>query len=95
MTDTEFGAIIAAIGALGAGLLELLRRALRVWSQLRREELEIRKEDAVRRREDNERSIDALVEQAKSNAQLVERLDALSEKVYATMEFRERTVYRP
>jgi hypothetical protein len=67
MTESE----IAGLITLGAGgVAAFARWALRLWATVRREGIASAKENSAAQRADNERMIEALVEQARSNAAL-------------------------
>lgn len=87
MTDTQ--AIIALVTAAAGGLVGFAKWALSLWAAVRREAIAAAKETAVNSREDNEKRTAALIEQAKANVVLAERIDELGGKLdtaFAKME---------
>lgn len=79
MTDTQ--AIISLITAAAGGIGVFLKWALGIWATIRREEMVAAKEAAALVREDNEKRTAALIEQAKANTVLAERIDELGGKL--------------
>jgi hypothetical protein len=88
MTEAELVTLITAAGAAIAGGA---RWALRLWATVRREAIAAAKEASAAQRADNERMIQALLEQARSNAQLAGRIDQLTTKLDTLVEWRDRT----
>lgn len=88
MTEAELVTLVTAAGtAAAAGL----RWAVRLWAAVRREAIAASKEAAAQQRADNERMIEALLAQARSNAELAGKLDQLATKLDTIVEWRERT----
>lgn len=76
--------IIALITAAGGAIAGGLRWALRLWATVRRE-------TSAAQRADNERMIDALLQQARSNAALGGKIDELTTKLDTLVAWRDRT----
>lgn len=105
--------LVTIATAAGGGLVAFCRWAVRLWAAVRREGIEAAIKAAARReafeaataaaaRADNERMVDALLEQARSNAalageharsttQLVGKLDQLATKLDTLVDWRDRT----
>lgn len=79
MTDAQ--AIISIITAAAGGIGVFLKWALGLWATVRREEMAAAKEAAALHREDNAQRTAALIEQAKANTALAERIDELGGKL--------------
>jgi hypothetical protein len=79
MTDAQ--AIIGLITAAAGGIGVFLRWALALWATVRREEMCAAKEAAALVREDTRERTAALIEQAKANVALAERIDELGGKL--------------
>ena len=71
MSDAVIAAIIGGIGTALTGLGALIRWAVKVWAQVRREAIKADREEAALQREEAARNRDALIEQARSGATLV------------------------
>jgi len=102
MTDTELATLATAAGG---ALVAFCRWAVRLWATVRREAIDAAKAAAARReafeagvaaaqRADNERMVEALLEQARSNTALagavVGKLDQLATKLDTLVDWRDR-----
>lgn len=101
MTPGEIVGLITGVLGTG-GLGAALRWAVRLWAQVRREAIAAEKDRTGQQRADTARMVDALIanargsaelagEIAKSNAILSGKLDTVTEKIDALVEWRERT----
>lgn len=96
---TELLALLSSAGlAIGAGL----RWALRLWAEVRREQIvadklaaeraiEAQKSVSAQASRDHQRMVEALVDQARSMAELGGQIHALATKLDTLVEWRERT----
>lgn len=82
---------LAVVTTAGGGLAWFMRWAVALWATVRREEVEASKAIAAERRAEGERMIEALLAQARSNAELGGKLDKLTLKIDTLVEWRERT----
>jgi len=94
MTDGEIvTAIIGAGGAIGTGVLTLGRWLGGIWRDIRREEIAAANANASAQRAESSRMVDAMLEQARSNAtlaaahgQLAGKIDGLSHQLDSLVE---------
>lgn len=87
MTDPE----LAILTAAGGTIVAFARWAVGLWATVRREGIEAAKLAAAQTSADSERMVQALIEQARSNAELAGKLEALSDKLDTLLGLRERT----
>lgn len=88
MTDAELALLTAAGGTLAA----LGRWAVGLWAAVRREDIMATKETAALQRAESGRMVEALLEQARSNATLAGKLEGLAAKLDMLLDWpRERT----
>lgn len=87
MTD---GMGIAVITALGALLLEFVRRMMKSWSTTQVARSSIMKEIADNQRADNIRVVDMMIGQARSDAKLVEEIHLISHSLDASFRARDK-----
>lgn len=83
MSDTEW-LTPGSIGAVGLALLGFGRWVATLWQADRKEERIDRKEERAAARAESERMVGALLEQARSNAILTSKLDAIGTQVFET-----------
>jgi hypothetical protein len=67
--------IVSTAAAAGAGTIAFLRWVVGVWATVRREELAATAASQTAQREDNRRTVDALVQNAEGNAVVASKLD--------------------
>lgn len=78
MTEAE---LVTLITGAGAAIVTFVRWAVRLWAAVRREAIAAGREVSAQQRADNERMIEALLAQARSNAELAGKLDQLADKL--------------
>lgn len=84
-------AMIGLLGTAGTALIAFLRWAVALWATVRREDISASKETAKLQREEGARMIDALLAQARSNAELGGKIEALGSKIETLVTWRDRT----
>jgi hypothetical protein len=89
MSDAVLTALIGAGTALVTASGAFARWALKLWAQVRREAIKAQQVAAEQQRADNARMVDALLAQARSNAELAGRLDQLAGKLDTLIEWRD------
>jgi hypothetical protein len=81
MSDAAITALIGAAGAVLTAIGAFARWALQLWAQVRREGIVAAQAESAHQREDNDRMINALLEQARSNTQLAGKLELVASKL--------------
>jgi len=74
-------ALTALITAAGGALVAFCRWAVRLWATVRREAIEAARQASAQQRADNERMVEALVGQARSNEMLAGKLELVASKL--------------